>query len=204
MGRKLEFDKNDAMQRAMESFWAKGYDATSMRDLAGKLGLHLGSVYNALGDKAKVFEEALRLHFESHMAPALKELAASPDPLETLRQMFDSIIDECGMGKDKPGCFLINSLLDINDINDSISQTLKNYLAEMERHFAICIQRGIDQGQILPQNTAEKYAHFMISTCFTLRTMAKLGMPREYLSDIASCALSALNPAAMEMKKAAC
>jgi TetR/AcrR family transcriptional repressor of nem operon len=84
MGRKLEFDKNQALEKVMNSFWAKGYDATSMRDLAQHLGLHLGSVYNALGDKDKVFEDALHLNIQRHVLPHLEALTSSENPLSAL------------------------------------------------------------------------------------------------------------------------
>ncbi len=81
MGRKLEFCRDKALHTAMESFWAQGYESTSMRDLAQRLGLHHGSVYNALGDKEKVFEAALRLNIEEEILPRLKALGGRSRPL---------------------------------------------------------------------------------------------------------------------------
>jgi AcrR family transcriptional regulator len=84
MGRKLEFSKDKALLQAMEGFWSKGYDATSMRDLAQRLNLHLGSVYNALGDKEEVFEQSLRLYLKHQVIPRMAELENSEDPRAAL------------------------------------------------------------------------------------------------------------------------
>ena len=87
MGRKLEFSREKALHTAMESFWAKGYNHTSMRDLAASLGLHLGSVYNALGDKEKVFEAAMKLNFEEEILPKIRVLQEAPHPMQALRSI---------------------------------------------------------------------------------------------------------------------
>ena len=95
MGRKLAFDRKQALQKAMESFLVKGYKKTSMRELAGRLNLHLGSVYNSLGSKEAVFEEALRLYFDTRVAPRLQEMKENPRPLAALDQFLENVAAEC-------------------------------------------------------------------------------------------------------------
>jgi TetR/AcrR family transcriptional repressor of nem operon len=51
MGRPREFDFNDTLERAMQTFWAKGYEATSLDDLCAATGLGRSSLYAAFGDK---------------------------------------------------------------------------------------------------------------------------------------------------------
>lgn len=192
MGRRLEFDKDKALFQAMESFWAKGYDATSMRDLASRLGLHLGSVYNALGGKEEVFEQALRLHFETHVLPNLEKLKAAPHPMRALNDYMDRVSLECGGLESTPGCFLTNSLLEITSINERITATLHRYLAQMEEGFALCIRRAREEGHLPPVTDEQRAAKFIISTLFSLRVMGKLGMPFLYIQSIKDSALKAL------------
>ena len=59
VGRPREFDVDKALDAAMQAFWAKGYEATSMADLMAATGLHKGSIYGAFGDKHALFVEAL-------------------------------------------------------------------------------------------------------------------------------------------------
>ncbi len=51
MARTREFDTEGAVSRAMELFWTRGYEATSVRDLTRHLGIGQGSLYAAFGDK---------------------------------------------------------------------------------------------------------------------------------------------------------
>jgi len=59
-GRPTEFDRNTALERAMVLFWRQGYEATSLSDLLGEMGIGRQSLYNAFGDKQALFIEAAR------------------------------------------------------------------------------------------------------------------------------------------------
>ena len=60
VGRPREFDEEAALEAAMDAFWAKGFEATSMTDLCNCTGLHKGSLYQAFGDKHTLFLKALK------------------------------------------------------------------------------------------------------------------------------------------------
>ncbi|MDP2206384.1 MAG: TetR/AcrR family transcriptional regulator [Alphaproteobacteria bacterium] len=192
MGRKLEFCREKALHTAMENFWAQGYEHTSMRDLAAKLGLHLGSVYNALGDKEKVFESALRLHFDAYVMPDMERLTSAENPLGAMETLMTRVVEECGGEIATPGCFIINSLLEITRINDNISALLRGYMQTMEESFTICLRRAQDMGQIRADAEPAELARFFMGALFSLRTMGKLKAGPQHLKDIKTCTLRAL------------
>lgn len=192
MGRKLEFCREKALHTAMESFWAQGYEHTSMRDLASKLGLHLGSVYNALGDKEKVFEAALRLHYQQYVLPELETVAQANDPLAALDALMSRVIADCDKDAGKPGCFIINSLLEITSINDSISALLRQYTDKMESSFEACLANAQRIGQIPPEADIKVLSRFLMAALFSLRTLGKLKMPQDHLDDVRRCTLESL------------
>lgn len=192
MGRKLEFSREKALHTAMESFWAQGYEQTSMRDLAEQLGLHLGSVYNALGDKEKVFEAALKLNFEEEVIPRMRRLQDSPDALKAIGNMMNCVADECTGVTPGPGCFLVNSLLEVAHINDNITKLMHGYLAQIETMMVAAVEQAQKAGQIRPERDSRKLAQFIMSVGFNLRTMAKLKMPAEMIRNIRDVAFEAL------------
>ena len=55
MARPREFDEGEALDAAMDCFWRDGYEATSVRDLAARMGITGASLYNAFGDKRSLF-----------------------------------------------------------------------------------------------------------------------------------------------------
>jgi AcrR family transcriptional regulator len=50
-GRPISFDRNAALEAAMLLFWERGYEGTSMADLAQAMSLSPSSIYAAFGDK---------------------------------------------------------------------------------------------------------------------------------------------------------
>jgi len=189
MGRKLAFDRDKALHAAMENFWERGYEAASMRDLAQKLGLHLGSVYNALGPKEKVFEDALRLHYQTYQVPKLKQLREHPHPVKALMEVLETAAEECGDPQKFFGCFLFNSLPGITQINDNVSAFLRDYIRSKEDGFADCIGRGQEMGLIAAEKDARQLARFLVAVLFSMRALAKMGMPPEGIRDVKDCAL---------------
>jgi TetR/AcrR family transcriptional repressor of nem operon len=176
----------------MESFWAHGYEQTSMRDLAEQLGLHLGSVYNALGDKEKVFEAALKLNFEEQVLPRMRTLQEAPDALKAIGNMMNCVVDECTGVTPGPGCFLVNSLLEVAHINDNITKLMHGYLAQVETIMVATVERAQKAGQIKASRDPRKIAEFIMSVGFNLRTMAKLKMSPDMIRNIRDVAFESL------------
>lgn len=192
MGRKLEFSKEKALHTAMESFWAQGYESTSMRDLAQKLGLHLGSVYNALGDKEKVFEAALRLNIEEEVLPRMKLLVEDTNPLQALDRHLSYIVQQCSTHEGSNGCFIMNSLHEIAQINDRITGLLHAYMAQVEEAYVTCVANAKKLGQIPADRDARQYAHFIIGATVSMYALAKLKSPASVIDDVRICTLRAL------------
>jgi len=59
-GRPRNFDKDAALERAMELFWIKGYEGASMTDLTSAMGIASPSLYAAFGSKEELFRRAVQ------------------------------------------------------------------------------------------------------------------------------------------------
>lgn len=195
MGRKLAFDRDKALQKAMESFWVRGYKETSMRRLADRLELHLGSVYNALGPKEAVFEAALHRYFDLYIAPRLKQLRADPHPLAAIESYFEYVVNECcAKTGDSAGCFFVNSLHEISRINPDITTYVHQCVEEQESAFIDTIRRGQEQGVISAEKDPEKLGRCVVATMFSMWVLVRLGMTGERITDLRDCVMAALRP----------
>ncbi|MGI5326099.1 TetR/AcrR family transcriptional regulator [Actinomadura nitritigenes] len=85
MARTREFDTEAAVSRAMELFWARGYEATSVRDLTRHLGIGQGSLYAAFGDKGGLYRAALDHYRSTFAAAALRTLEGGADARSAVR-----------------------------------------------------------------------------------------------------------------------
>ena len=74
MGRVREFDEEKVLDAAMQLFWEKGYEATSLSDLTSRMGIQRPSIYSAFGDKKELFETALRKYTMLHASEARTRL----------------------------------------------------------------------------------------------------------------------------------
>jgi TetR/AcrR family transcriptional repressor of nem operon len=85
-----QFDEAAALDKAMEAFWARGYEATSVQDLVEAMGLHRGSIYAAFGGKRSLFLKALR-HYETHRRRAwLEALRRRHGPRAAILSVFEA------------------------------------------------------------------------------------------------------------------
>ena len=77
MARPREFDEASALDAAMDCFWKDGYEATSVRDLAARMGITGASLYNAFGDKRSLFREVLQRYAERAMRERIARLEST-------------------------------------------------------------------------------------------------------------------------------
>lgn len=192
MGRKLAFCRQSALQSAMENFWINGYENTSMRDLAGKLGLHLGSVYNALGDKEQVFEAALDLHIDTHLMPSLQKLSAAENPAGALRDLLHDVQNEYTATPPAPGCFFMNSMPEITRINPRVTQKMNDCMAATQKAIAHLLTRAQQNGSICASHPVDATARYLMGIIISLRSLGKMGAAPHYLEDVRNGALRSL------------
>src|SRR5260370_2690602 len=93
MPRPREFSEMAALQAAIDCFWQRGYEATSMRDLAASMGLSAPSLYNTFGDKQTLFSRALELYLDCTTRDRLRRLESSLPPKQAIRRLFASIVE---------------------------------------------------------------------------------------------------------------
>lgn len=74
MARKSNFDREEKLREAMALFWQKGYANTAISDLVDHLKINRFSLYNAFGDKQKLYYEALDRYLTLISFPALTDL----------------------------------------------------------------------------------------------------------------------------------
>ena len=86
-GRPRSFDRDAALETAMQLFWSKGFENTSKRDLMEATGVASQSLYNAFGDKHELFMESIRHYAETRMALLADVLNAPGSPLENVRNV---------------------------------------------------------------------------------------------------------------------
>ena len=94
MARTKEFDPDAALRAALELFWERGYEATSMADLVERLGIGRASLYATFGGKHELYLKALNLYLRTQ-DPDPVELLSRPGPvLPAVRALLEKYVEE--------------------------------------------------------------------------------------------------------------
>jgi TetR/AcrR family transcriptional repressor of nem operon len=92
MARNVEFDEQLAISKAMDVFWRKGYNGTTMRDLTEAMGINSSSLYNTIGDKHELFIRSIKHYTESRMQAAIKQLEPIKSPIKAIEKFIQSSV----------------------------------------------------------------------------------------------------------------
>src|SRR5215471_7179983 len=109
-GRPREFDTDKALDRALEVFWRKGYEGTSLPDLTEAMGINRPSLYAAFGNKEQLFRRVIDRYVEgpaSYFRESLAEPTARGAAERLLTRSIDLVTDPQGPG----GCLLVQGAL---------------------------------------------------------------------------------------------
>lgn len=109
MGRKLAFDADRVLHKAMKLFWLKGYEATSMQDLVDELGINRFSVYNTFGDKKEIFIKVLMHYRKTVLAYLLAPLKSDKPARQRLDDYFVLLLEQLQSEAGSLGCMMQNT-----------------------------------------------------------------------------------------------
>jgi TetR/AcrR family transcriptional repressor of nem operon len=193
MARHKEFDRDEALHKAMEVFWSRGYGAATIQDLVKHMGISRQSLYDTFGDKHALYLQTLDRYGEVE-GRRLFELLDQPGSVKkTLRQLFAGVI-EGSLGKgQRRGCFMGNAMSELaGRCKETAIRTCSN-MAAAEGAFYRALLRGKKEGELKGVRDPRAVARFLYSSLQGLILMAKATQDRKTLEDVVKVALSVLD-----------
>lgn len=192
-GRPRKIKPEEALETSMRMFWDKGYDGTSMNDIATATGVAKPGLYANFGDKDALFEKALTRYFDELGAPALNILANSSAPSrEVLRDYLNMIVDAALDPSCPGGCFIVNSMVECNAHPKAMQDQLLRIDQRRQQAFATRMERAVQNGE-LPKNTdCRAMAVFFASMILSVALQARAGTKKETLLQIVETSLLVL------------
>jgi TetR/AcrR family transcriptional repressor of nem operon len=201
MGRPREFDEDKVLEAAGEIFWAKGYNATSTRDLAECTGLTAASIYNAFTDKRSLFLRALEQYLERTLRERIVRLEMLPSPGSAIVGFFDENVDRSLKDLQHRGCMLVNSALEVTPDDHEFQLLVASQTVMIEKFFRGRIIEGQRVGEIPTDQPAEDLARMLLSIVMGLRVLARVRPDPKLLNGLVGPALATLNLAWPPEKK---
>ena len=194
MARTKEFDPEEALEAAMELFWRRGYEATSMRSLLEGMGVGRGSFYDTYGDKRALFLAALDRFEKNRTTWALEVLETSPSPVAGIAEVFGRTVESLVGYEPRRGCLLTNSAVELAPHDPEVAAHISGYVRRLEGAFEDALERARKMGEIPKGSKPTALARFLVTSLHGLRVMARAGAERETLEDAVGVPLKAVKP----------
>lgn len=193
MARPREFDPEAALERAMQVFWAKGYEATSLDDLCDATGLGRSSLYAAFGDKHALLLQSLD-RYEEISAQRIADALARPLPIrEAIAALLGQFVDQIVAGPGRRGCFIGNCAAELARHDREALARVRRSLERTETQFRDALARAKTRGELPPRANPTALARFFAAGLHGLRLMGKANPDRATLNDIAAVMLRCLD-----------
>jgi TetR/AcrR family transcriptional regulator, transcriptional repressor for nem operon len=166
MPRVKQFNEDEVLYKAMELFWEKGYNATSMQDIVTCLGINRGSLYDTFGGKQNLFDKSLSLYCSIHQEGTKDFLSKQNNVKDGIRNIFKAFIGEKGQDIDRRGCFCVNSTNEVAHENEYVNELLNDNKIFYETLFYDFLSKGQENGEISKEKDIKLIA-FLIFTLFS-------------------------------------
>jgi AcrR family transcriptional regulator len=190
-GRPRSFDRDEALRRAMELFWAKGFEGASLAELTQAMQINPPSLYAAFGSKEALFREAVAAYSKTVGGRIWSAFEAAPSAREAIAQLLRSSSEIMAQPGTPAGCMITLGALRKCDMNASVCDELRD-----RRHAATTalrqrLERAVAEGELPKTIDCDAMAEFYSAVQHGMSIKANDGASRETLLAIADGAMAA-------------
>ena len=193
LGRPLEFDPEKAIDAAVEVFWRKGYESTSMTDLLEAMKLSKSSLYQTFGSKQQLFERCLSRYADRLSAEMANDLKEAKSGRSFIEDTFGGVADTAQQPEGAKGCLIANSANEFGQREPALAVPVSDGLNRFARIFTDAIVKAQAEGSISADADPRALGNYLIGTMNGLRTMIKAGADRRSAKGMVTLILKALN-----------
>ncbi|MCP2256796.1 transcriptional regulator, TetR family [Streptoalloteichus tenebrarius] len=192
MPRTKEFDPDVALEAALELFWERGYEATSMADLVERLGVARASIYATFGSKHDLYVKAVDRYLRLK-DPRIVESLSQPGPVvPQVRALVERYVAESVADERRRGCLVVNAAVELSPVDPEVARRVGSSWDTLEVALTSALFRARAQGELSADSDPRALARLLLAVLQGIRVLAKGGSSPERLRDAAEQALRAL------------
>ena len=178
-GRPRSFDRDAALGAAMEVFWKKGYEATSIHDLTDAMGINPPSLYAAFGDKERLYLAALERYQQWRREQVGRTLDDEPTARAAIERLLHDYVVELTKACHPAGCMLASA--SCSSASADAQEAVAARRAEAKRRFKERFDRGVREGDVPAGTDTGGLADFFTTVITGIAMRAKDGASRKSL-----------------------
>jgi AcrR family transcriptional regulator len=191
-GRPRTFDPDTALRKALDLFWERGYEGTSLSDLAQAMGIASASIYACFGGKEDLFRKVMALYGATSGEPPRRALREQPTARAAIDAMLQATADQI-TGPDTPHyCMLILAAPTGAEENHAVREFLAGRRRDMLSAIRDRLTRGVADGDLVaPPAGLDAIARYYTTVVQGLSLQARDGATRAELQAVITCAMAA-------------
>jgi len=193
VGRPLQFDPDKALDIAMQLFWRKGYESTSLQDLVSAMGVSKSSFYQTFTSKHHLFQQAIH-NYQKMLSDNLQiQLQQAESGKAFIESLFYGVEREVSGSDARRGCLLMNTASEFSQTDAEIAGLVSDSLDHIADIFKQAILQAQSENKISKDKNAQDLAIYLVSNMSGLKNMVKAGADKKTIKGIVDIALSALD-----------
>ncbi|MCV3210667.1 TetR/AcrR family transcriptional regulator [Mesorhizobium sp. YC-39] len=192
-GRPREFDRDQALEKARDAFWTRGYEGVSMADLVSALGIASARIYAAFGSKEELFREAVSLYEANEGGFATRALAEEATVRRVIERMLREAVETYTRPGQPQGCMVVSAATNCAAENDGVLNWLAEHRLARTASIIERLQQGVRDGELKPDTDAETLGDYYATLMHGLSVQARDGVPKQRLGELITVAMQALD-----------
>ncbi len=183
-GRPREFDPTEVLNRAMNAFFEKGYEGTSLSDLERVTGLGRQSLYGAFGDKRALFSRVVEHYFETQLKPAFIDLLDAPGSALGNIERLLALMEQTALSPEFNGCLVGNSVAELGVVDADTAALLARKLELIEEALVRALRRAQRDGEVQKCLDPRVTARSLLALTQGLALMARVNRDRTFVRSV--------------------
>ncbi|MFD3618291.1 TetR/AcrR family transcriptional regulator [Streptomyces sp. NPDC058676] len=193
MARTKEFDPEAALQSALELFWRRGFEATSMSDLVEHLGIGRASIYATFGNKHELYLKALE-RYQEQLPDLLRELSQPGPVLPAVRAAVRRYAHEAATEElRRVGCFITNTAAELAPHDPVAARQVERNWDGLETVLHTALVRAQAQGELPEGRDPRALARMLLVLTQGLKVVGKASSDPARVREAAEQALALLD-----------
>lgn len=188
IGRPRTFDRDTALDQAMEVFWRHGYEGATIAQLTEAMGINPPSLYAAFGSKEALLKAALD-RYTARREAWMEEVLSAPTAREVTARMLMGVAEKQTDPSNPPGCLLVQGGLACCSGSANVPFELAARRAQTEEQLRHRFERAKAEGDLAEAADPAALARYVSAVITGMSVMASSGADREALAQVAEVAI---------------